>query len=60
MASVHVCILQTSFAKRDDTVAFLKEQVPGLREEVHTDSTLLAEVRASGGPTRAVIDRVTL
>ena len=40
MASVHVCILQTSFAKRDDTVAFLKEQVPGVRVEFITDSTL--------------------
>ncbi len=60
MASVHVCILQTSFAKRDDTVAFLKEQVPGVRVEFITDSTLLAEVRANGGPTQAVIDRMTL
>ena len=47
MASAHVCILQTSFAKRDDTVAFLKEQVPGVRVEFITDSTLLAEVRAN-------------
>ena len=60
MASVHVCILQTSFAKRDDTVAFLKEQVPGVRVEFITDSTLLAEVRANGGPTQAVIDRMTI
>ena len=60
MASAHVCILQTSFAKRDDTVAFLKEQVPGVRVDVITDSTLLAEVRANGGPTQAVIDRMTL
>ena len=60
MASAHVCILQTSFAKRDDTVAFLKEQVPGVRVEFITDSTLLAEVRANGGPTQAVIDRMTL
>ena len=29
MAAPHVCILQTSFAKREDTVAFLKEKVPG-------------------------------
>ena len=29
MAAPHVCILQTSFAKREDTVAFLKEK--GLR-----------------------------
>ena len=60
MASAHVCILQTSFAKREDTVAFLKEQVPGVRVEFITDSTLLAEVRAHGGPTQAVIDRMKL
>ena len=60
MASVHVCILQTSFAKRDDTVAFLKEQVPGVRVEFITDSTLLTDVRANGGPSQAVIDRMTL
>ena len=60
MATAHVCILQTSFAKREDTVAFLKEQVPGVRVEFITDSTLLAEVRANKGPTQAVIDRMTL
>ena len=60
MASAHVCILQTSFAKRDDTVAFLKEQVPGVRVEFITDSTLLTDVRANGGPSQAVIDRMTL
>ena len=27
MSAPHVCILQTSFAKREDTVAFLKEKV---------------------------------
>ena len=42
----HVCILQTSFAKREDTVAFLKEKVPGVRVEFITDSTLLSDVRA--------------
>ena len=31
MKAPHVCILQTSFAKRDDTIAFLKERVPGVR-----------------------------
>ena len=56
----HVCILQTSFAKREDTVAFLKEKVPGVRVEFITDSTLLSDVRANGGPTQAVIDRMTL
>ena len=60
MYKPHVCILQTSFAKREDTVAFLKEKVPGVRVEFITDSTLLAEVRAHGGPTQAVIDRMTL
>ena len=57
MAAPHVCILQTSFAKREDTIAFLKERVPGVRVEFITDSTLLADVRANGGPTQAVIDR---
>ena len=51
MAAPHVCILQTSFAKREDTVAFLKERVPGVQVEFITDSTLLADVRANGGPT---------
>ena len=60
MAAPHVCILQTSFAKREDTVAFLKERVPGVQVEFITDSTLLADVRANGGPTQAVIDRMTL
>ena len=57
MAAPHVCILQTSFAKREDTVAFLKEKVPGVRVEFITDSTLLTDVRANGGPSQAVIDR---
>ena len=43
MAAPHVCILQTSFAKREDTVAFLKEKVPGVRVEFITDSTLLTD-----------------
>ena len=60
MKAPHVCILQTSFAKREDTVAFLKEKVPGVRVEFITDSTLLSDVRANGGPTQAVIDRMTL
>ncbi len=60
MKAPHVCILQTSFAKREDTVAFLKERVPGVRVEFITDSTLLSDVRANGGPTQAVIDRMTL
>ncbi|MEA4933207.1 MAG: aspartate/glutamate racemase family protein, partial [Lawsonibacter sp.] len=60
MATAHVCILQTSFAKREDTIAFLKEKVPGVRVEFITDSTLLSDVRANGGPSQAVIDRMTL
>lgn len=60
MKNPHVCILQTSFAKRDDTIAFLQERVPGVRVEFITDSTLLSEVRVSGGPTQAVIDRMRL
>ena len=60
MKAPHVCILQTSFAKREDTIAFLKEHVPGVRVEFITDSTLLNDVRAAGGPTQAVIDRMTL
>ena len=59
MSAPHVCILQTSFAKREDTVAFLKEKVPGVRVEFITDSTLLNDVRANCGPTQAVIDRMT-
>ena len=60
MKAPHVTILQTSFAKREDTVAFLKENVPGVRVEFITDSTILADVRANGGPTQAVIDRMRL
>ena len=56
----HVCIIQTSFAKRGDTIAYLKERVPGVRVEFITDSTLLADVRAAGGPTPAVIERMRL
>ena len=60
MSGPHVCILQTSFAKRDDTIAFLQEKVPGVQVEFITDSTLLKDVRANGGPTQAVIDRMIL
>ena len=60
MKATHVTILQTSFAKRDDTIAFLKEQVPGVRVEFITDSTILADVRANGGPTKEVVDRMRL
>lgn len=60
MKAPHVCILQTSFAKREDTVAFLKEKVPDVRVEFITDSTLLNDVRVNGGPTQAIIERMTL
>ena len=60
MRNPHVCILQTSFAKREDTIAFLKERVPGIQVEFITDSTLLKDVRKNGGPSQAVIDRMTL
>ena len=60
MKEPHVTILQTSFAKRDDTIAFLKEKVPGVKVEFITDSTILADVRANGGPTKAVYDRMKL
>lgn len=60
MKPLHVCILQTSFARREDTVAFLKERVPGVRVEFITDSTLLSDIRAAGAPTEAVIERMRL
>lgn len=60
MKAPHVCILQTSFAKREDTVEYLKERVPGVRVEFITDSTLLPDVRANCGPSQSVIDRMTL
>ena len=60
MKAPHVCILQTSFAKREDTIAFLKAKVPNVKVEFITDSTLLNDVRAAKGPTQAVIDRMTL
>lgn len=60
MKAPHVCILQTSFAKREDTIELLKERVPGVRVEFITDSTLLSDVRANGGPSQSVIDRMTL
>lgn len=60
MKKTHVCILQTSFAKRDDTIAFLEENVPGVRVAFITDSTLLSDVRAAGRPTESVIDRMRI
>lgn len=60
MKKPHVTILQTSFAKREDTVKFLEEKVPGVQVEFITDSTILKDVRAAGGPTREVYDRMKL
>jgi Asp/Glu/hydantoin racemase len=60
MKSPHVCILQTSFARRDDTIEFLKKRVPGVRVEFITDSTILNDVMAAGRPTQAVIERMIL
>lgn len=60
MKSPHVCILQTSFARRDDTIEFLKKEVPDVRVEFITDSTILNDVMAAGRPTQAVIERMIL
>lgn len=60
MKKTHVTILQTSFAKREDTVKFLEEKVPGVQVEFITDSTILKDVRAAGGPTPAVYERMKL
>ena len=48
MKKPHVCILQTSFAKRDDTVAFLKEKVPGVREATASHEQGTAKVILDG------------
>ena len=52
MKAPHVCILQTSFAKGEDTIAFLKAKVPNVKVEFITDSTLLSDVRAAKGRPR--------
>lgn len=56
----HVCILQTSFAKRDDTIEYLKKQLPDLRISFITDDTLLEDVKKVGYPDNAVIKRMVL
>jgi len=56
----HVCILQTSFAKRDDTIAYLKSQLPDLRISFITDDTLLADTKKIGYPDHAIVQRMTL
>jgi len=55
-----ITILQTSFAKRDDTVAYLQEKLPGVRVTYITDDTVLTDVREAGAPTPAVIERTIL
>ena len=58
--SKHICILQTSFAKREDSIAYLQEHIPDLRIDFITDSSLLPDVRAAGHPTEDVEARMTL
>lgn len=58
--SKHVCVLQTSFAKREDTIAYLEEKVPGVRVTFITDSALLPDIREAGGPAKDVVERMTL
>ena len=60
MKRPHVTILQTSFSRRDDAVAFLERRVPGVRVEFIADSTLLEEAMQYGGPTRGMLDRMIL
>jgi aspartate/glutamate racemase len=55
-----IVILQTSFAKREDTIAYLKEHLPGICIDFITDSSLLPEIRQAGKPTQPVIQRMTL
>ena len=55
-----IVILQTSFAKREDTIAYLEEHLPGIRIDFITDSSLLPEIRKAGKPTQPVIQRMTL
>ncbi len=55
-----ITILQTSFAKREDTVAYLEEKLPGARITYITESHMLDDVRAAGEPTPAVIERALL
>ena len=55
-----IAVLQTSFAKREDTIAYLEERLPGITINFITDSSLLPEIRAAGKPTQPVIRRMTL
>ncbi len=56
----HICILQTSFAKRDDTIEYLKSRMPDLRISFITDSVMLEDVRNAGAPTASVRERLML
>jgi aspartate/glutamate racemase len=56
----HIVILQTSFAKREDTIAYLEKNLPGICIDFITDSSLLPEIRKAGKPTQPVIRRMTL
>ena len=55
-----ITILQTSFAKREDTVAYLEEKLPGVRITYITESGMLDDIRGAGFPTPAVIERTIL
>lgn len=55
-----ITILQTSFAKREDTIAYLEEKLPGVRVTFITDSEMLADVREAGAPTPAIVERAIL
>ncbi|MCX7779451.1 MAG: aspartate/glutamate racemase family protein [Negativicutes bacterium] len=56
----HIVVLQTSFAKREDTIAYLEKHLPGIRIDFITDSSLLSDVRQAGEPTQPVIQRMVL
>lgn len=56
----HIVVLQTSFAKREDTIAYLEEHLPGIRIDFITDSSLLPDIRKAGAATQPVIQRMTL
>ena len=58
--SRQITILQTSFAKREDTIAYLEGKFPGIKVTFITDSEMLADVREAGSPTPAVIERAVL
>lgn len=56
----HIVVLQTSFAKREDTIAYLEKHLPGIRIDFITDSSLLPDIRKAGAATQPVIQRMTL